>query len=184
VAGDDAAEPLPESDDAAEPLPESDDAAELALRVVARLIADGRTLAVAESLTGGQLSARLVDVPGVSAVLRGGVVAYATDLKTRLLGVDPELLAGHGPVHPEVAAQMAAGVRARLGADWGLSTTGVAGPDPQGGKPPGTVFVGVAGPDAAQIRELRLTGTRAAIRSGTVAQALHLLLFAMGEQPM
>jgi nicotinamide-nucleotide amidase len=184
MAGDEAAEPPPGFDEAAEPPPGFDEAAELAALVVARLTADGRTLAVAESLTGGQLAARLVDVPGASAVLRGGVVAYATDLKARLLGVDPDLLADRGPVDAEVAAQMAAGVRARLGADWGLSTTGVAGPDPQAGKLPGTVFVGVAGPDAAQVRALRLAGTRAEVRSRTVAQALHLLLFAVGEHPM
>jgi nicotinamide-nucleotide amidase len=184
VTGDPAAEPPPRLDPAAEPPPRFDQTAELAARVVARLTADGRTLAVAESLTGGQLAARLVDVPGASAVLRGGVVAYATDLKARLLGVDPDLLADRGPVDAEVAAQMAAGVRARLGADWGLSTTGVAGPDSQAGKLPGTVFVGVAGPDAAQVRALRLAGTRAEVRSSAVAQALHLLLFAVGEQPM
>ena len=184
MTGDQTAEPPPRFSETAEPAPGSARTAELAARVVARLTADGRTLAVAESLTGGQLAARLVDVPGASAVLRGGVVAYATDLKARLLGVDPDLLADRGPVDPEVAAQMAVGVRARLGADWGLSTTGVAGPDSQAGALPGTVFVGVAGPGGTQVRALRLAGTRAEVRSGTVAQALHLLLFAVGEQPM
>lgn len=89
----------------------------------------GWTLAVAESLTGGLLSARLVDVPGASLVHRGAVVAYATDLKARLLGVDDDLLTQRGPVDPDVALQMADGVRERIGADVGLATTGW--PDPR-----------------------------------------------------
>jgi nicotinamide-nucleotide amidase len=145
-------------------------------RVVARLTAAGETLAVAESLTGGLLAASVVDVPGASAVFRGGVVAYATDLKQSLLGVDRDLLDRHGAVHAQVAAQMASGVRDRLGATWGLATTGVAGPDPQDGKPPGTVFVGLAGPDAVRTHALSLPGDRAAVRGATVDVALHLLL--------
>ena len=151
----------------------------LARAVVERLRAAGETLAVAESLTGGLLAARLVDVPGASAVLRGAVVAYATDLKHTLLGVDAELLEREGAVHPDVAAQMAAGVRARLGATWGLATTGVAGPDPQDGRPPGTVYVGLAGPPApagAGSSALRLVGGRAQVRAATVDAALALLL--------
>jgi nicotinamide-nucleotide amidase len=148
----------------------------LAERVVARLTAEGRTLAVAESLTGGLLAARVVDVPGASVVLRGAVVAYATDLKHSLLGVDADLLAARGAVHPQVAAEMATGVRLRLGAHWGLSTTGVAGPDPQDGHPPGTVFMGLAGPDGVRTVSLRLPGARAQIRAATVDAALDLLL--------
>jgi len=147
-----------------------------AAAVVARLAAAGETLAVAESLTGGLLVARIVDVPGASAVLRGAVVAYATDLKHRLLGVDGELLAREGAVHPQVAAQMAGGVRARLGATWGVATTGVAGPDPQDGRPPGTVYVGLAGPHGVRSVGLRLRGDRAQVRAGTVDAALALLL--------
>jgi nicotinamide-nucleotide amidase len=101
---------------------------------------------VAESLTGGMLCSALIDVPGASAVVRGGVVSYATDLKHRLLGVDAGLLAANGPVDPDVATQMAHGVRERLGADWGVATTGVAGPDPQDGIAAGTVYIAVAGP--------------------------------------
>jgi CDP-diacylglycerol--glycerol-3-phosphate 3-phosphatidyltransferase len=101
------------------------------------LLARGETLAVAESLTGGALAAAVVAVPGVSATFRGGVVAYATELKSELLGVDAALLAARGPVDPDVAVAMAEGVRERLGATWGLATTGVAGPDPQDGHPPG-----------------------------------------------
>ena len=144
--------------------------------VVARLRAAGQTLAVAESLTGGLLAARIVDVPGASAVLRGGVVAYATDLKHTLLGVDAGLLDRRGAVDPEVAEQMATGVRDRLGATWGLATTGVAGPDPQDGHPPGTVFVGLAGPAGRRALALVLAGDRAAVRAGTVDAALTLLL--------
>jgi nicotinamide-nucleotide amidase len=148
----------------------------LAEEVVARLTARGQTVAVAESLTGGLLSATVVDVPGASLVLRGGVVAYATDLKHTLLGVDAELLAREGAVHPLVAAQMASGVRTRLGAHWGLSTTGVAGPQSQDGHPPGTVFVGLAWPDGVRTVSLRLLGARAQIRVATVDAALDLLL--------
>ncbi|MDQ1288222.1 MAG: nicotinamide-nucleotide amidase [Actinomycetota bacterium] len=152
------------------------DDAGLAARVIARLRDEGNTLAVAESLTGGLLAARLVDVPGASAVLRGGVVAYATDLKHVLLGVDDELLAAHGAVHPDVAAQMATGVRERLGATWGLATTGVAGPAPQDGRSPGTVHLGIAGPGGVRVVSLVLDGDRATIRRLTVDAALGVLL--------
>jgi nicotinamide-nucleotide amidase len=148
----------------------------VAARLVASLTSSGQTLAVAESLTGGLLVARIVDVPGASVVLRGGVVAYATDLKQSLLGVDADLLRRHGAVHPQVAAQMAAGVRERLEATWGLSTTGVAGPDPQDGQRPGTVFLGVAGPDGIRTVALTLDGDRARVRGATVDAALALLL--------
>lgn len=120
--------------------------------VVRLLAAAGTTLAVAESLTGGAVAAAIVDVPGASVVLRGGVVVYATDLKAELLGVPADLLATHGAVHPDVAAAMAQGVRARLHAVWGLATTGVAGPDPQDGRPPGEYHVAVAGPGGVRVR--------------------------------
>lgn len=144
------------------------------------LAGQGRTLAVAESLTGGLVTATLVEVPGASRVLRGGVVAYATELKHELLGVDADLLAAHGAVHPEVASQMAQGVRARLGADVGLATTGVAGPDPQDGKPVGTVFVAVSG-GASVVRSLTLSGDRAAIRAGSRDAVLALALDCLGD---
>jgi nicotinamide-nucleotide amidase len=148
--------------------------------LVAALAGRGQTLAVAESLTGGALTAAVVDVPGVSAVLRGGVVAYATELKHLLLGVDPDLLAAQGAVHPEVARQMAGGVRARLGATWGLATTGVAGPGSQDGHPPGTVFVAVAGPDVDRVERLLLPGGRDEVRAATVGRALLLLGVVLG----
>jgi len=139
------------------------------------LLARGETLAVAESLTGGALAATVVAVPGVSATFRGGVVAYATELKSELLGVDAALLARKGPVDPDVAVAMAAGVRHRLGATWGLGTTGVAGPDPQDGHPPGVCFVALAGPDGTRVQALALDGDRAAVRAAAVAAALALL---------
>lgn len=153
-----------------------------AAQVLALLDGAGRTLAVAESLTGGLLAARIVDVPGASAVFRGGIVAYATDLKSTLLDVDPVLLAARGPVDPEVAAQMAAGVRRRTGADVGVSTTGVAGPDSQGGRAAGTVYVAVDVRDGpCRVWPLALTGDRAAVRDGAVRAALALLGECLGE---
>ncbi|ACZ30268.1 CinA domain protein [Xylanimonas cellulosilytica DSM 15894] len=144
--------------------------------VLAAAAARGWSLAVAESLTGGLVVAALVAVPGASAVLRGGVVAYATDLKASLLGVDPGLLAEHGAVHPGVAAAMAAGVRRAAGADVGLATTGVAGPDPQDGVEPGRVYVAVATPDGDVVRRLDLPGDRAAVRAAAVDGVLALAL--------
>ena len=144
--------------------------------VLAALGALGQTLAVAESLTGGLLAAAIVDVPGASAVFRGGLVVYATDLKASLAGVDEGLLAERGPVDPEVARQLARGAALRCGADWGLSTTGVAGPDPQDGVPAGTVYIGLSDPDGHTVsRRLDLTGDRPAVRRATVASALTLI---------
>ncbi|MGW0034658.1 CinA family protein [Streptomyces sp. NPDC003314] len=141
-----------------------------AARVLALLAERGQTLAVAESLTGGLVAAELTGVPGASASFRGSVTAYATALKHELLGVDGALLAERGAVDPEVASQMAAGVRARLGADWGIATTGVAGPDPQDGQPVGTVYVAVAGPAgtvAGAAGEASLAGSPAGSRAGS-----------------
>jgi nicotinamide-nucleotide amidase len=148
---------------------------------VLRALADrGQTLAVAESLTGGLLAATIVDVPGASAVFRGGLVVYATELKARLAGVPTDLLAARGPVDPDVAGWLAAGARDRCGADWGLGTTGVAGPDPQDGQPVGTVYIGLAGPDGTRTAQrYQLAGDRPAIRRATVAAALALLATAL-----
>ena len=147
-----------------------------ASRVVATLVAAGRTVATAESLTGGLVCAALTDVPGASAVVRGAVVAYATELKAQVLGVDADLLATGGAVQAEVARQMATGVCRALGADVGVATTGVAGPEPQDGRPVGSVFVAVAVDGRVAVRELALAGDRAAIRARTVEAALALLL--------
>lgn len=137
--------------------------------------AAGLTVATAESLTAGLVSARIADVPGASAVLRGAVVAYATDLKTQLLDVPAELLADRGAVDADVAVAMATGARRRLRSDLAVATTGVAGPDPQDGQPPGTVFVAVAWPGGARARRLTLDGDRPAVREASVAAALALL---------
>jgi nicotinamide-nucleotide amidase len=144
--------------------------------VVHELVERGQTLATAESLTGGLVAAELVEVAGVSAVYRGGLVVYATDLKHDLAGVPEDLLAERGPVDADVALALARGARERCHADWGVATTGVAGPEPQDGVPVGKVFVAVAGPDVAQVRELKLDGGRAAVREGSVTAALELLL--------
>jgi nicotinamide-nucleotide amidase len=146
------------------------------VEVVVRLLKERReTVATAESLTGGLVASTLVEIPGVSAVFRGGLVVYATDLKHALAGVSEGLLTERGPVDPDVALALAAGARERCGADWGLATTGVAGPDPQDGQPVGRVFVAVAGPRSATVRELNLTGSRPEIRTGSVAAVLGLL---------
>lgn len=134
----------------------------------------GQTLAFAESLTGGLLCDEFISVAGASAVVRGGVVAYATDVKARVLGVDQALLDSSGPVDPDVARQMAQGARTALGATFGLSTTGVAGPEPQG-HPVGTVYIGVATQTHAVHRLLHLDGDRTQIRTLTVAAAVELL---------
>lgn len=151
------------------------DAASLAAEALRLLAESDGTIAVAESLTGGMVAAELTAVPGASRSFRGSVTAYATELKHSLLGVDAELLATHGAVNPQVAAQMAAGVRKALGADWGIATTGVAGPTPQDGQPVGTVFVAVAGPESGKTARLRLNGSRAEIRRESVRTVLELL---------
>ena len=144
------------------------------------LAARGLTLAVAESLTGGELLAELTRPAGASAVVLGGVVVYATELKHSLCGVDAALLAREGPVHPEVAQQLAEGARERLAvagraAGIGVATTGVAGPEPQGGRAVGTVFVGFAWDGGSDVAELSLTGARAEIRSAVVGNVVRML---------
>ncbi|MEV0526574.1 CinA family protein [Streptomyces sp. NPDC050439] len=159
-----------------------------AAQVLRLLQARGETLAVAESLTGGLVAAEVTAVPGASHVFRGSVTAYATELKREVLGVDGTLLAERGAVDAEVALQMAAGVRKVMGADWGIATTGVAGPEPQDGQAVGTVFVAVVGPEAAvggvdsalrsegKVAALRLNGERSDIRMESVRSVLTLLV--------
>ncbi len=146
------------------------------------LLKRGDTLAVAESLTGGLICAALTDLPGASKVVRGGIVAYATDLKAVLLGVPHKLIDRYGAVHPDVAVAMAEGVRLRLGAGFSVATTGVAGPDPQDGQPVGTVHVAVAAEGDAVVQTVALPGDRAAVRAGTVAVSLGLLLGRLREE--
>ncbi len=139
------------------------------------LTAQGQTVAVAESLTGGLLAAALTERAGASATFRGSVVVYATDLKQSLAGVPGPLLDAEGAVSERTAAALAAGARDRLGADWGLGVTGVAGPTEQEGQPVGTVYVAVAGLDAGEVRRLRLPGERTQVRALAVTSALDLL---------
>ena len=157
------------------------DAPQNAAAVVARLRARGWTLGVAESLTGGMLAAALISVPGASATVRGAIVAYATPLKHSLLGVDAALLEGYGAVHPEVARQMADGVRRAVmidgrPAEVGIATTGIAGPDSPDGQPIGTVHIAVITPEDSRLVSLRLDGDRQTIRSESVGHALDTLL--------
>jgi nicotinamide-nucleotide amidase len=138
--------------------------------------ARGLTLATAESCTGGMVGARLTSVPGASDVFRGGVVAYANDVKEGELGVPAALLAEHGAVSAEVAEAMAVGARSRLRADVAVSVTGVAGPD--GGtdeKPVGTVFLHAAGPNGGRGVDFSFGGDREGIRRRSTVAALHLL---------
>lgn len=153
----------------------SSHAAPPAAAVVRALAGRGETLATVESLTGGMLAAAIVDIPGASVVFRGALVVYATDLKASLAGVPADLLAERGPVDPDVAVALAEGGRARCGADWALATTGVAGPDPQGGRPVGLVYVALAGPAGHEVRELTLGPGRWAVRDGAVRVALRML---------
>ncbi|HWE90347.1 MAG TPA: CinA family protein [Pseudonocardiaceae bacterium] len=133
------------------------------------------TVATAESLTAGLVCAALTSVPGASAVVRGGLVVYATDLKTKLAGVAADLLTEHGAVHPAVAAQLAVGARTACGATYGLGLTGVAGPDPQDGVSPGRVYLALAGPAGATARVLDADGGRPAVRAAAVVAAVDLL---------
>lgn len=157
-------------------------AAVSAIDVIDALRGTGQTVAAAESLTGGLLCATLVDVPGASDVLRGGVVAYLPDSKRDVLGVDPDLLERVGTVHADVAAAMAEGAARVLGSTWGVATTGVAGPEPSEGRPVGTVHVAVAGPAGVQTRELSLRGDRRLIREQAVDAALSLLIGRLREE--
>ena len=151
-------------------------ARELATEILRLLTTNGQTVATAESLTGGLVAAALTDVAGSSQAFRGGVVAYATDLKAEVLGVDSWMLEKHGPVYAPVAAAMAEGVRMRLGATIGVATTGVAGPEPADGFPPGTVHIAVSLADDTVVRTMALNGNRDEVRRLTVERLLGLLL--------
>lgn len=144
--------------------------------VVHALAERGETLAAVESLTGGLLSSTIVEIAGASRIFRGALVVYATELKSSLAGVPAELLAERGPVDPDVAVALAEGGRRRCGADWCLATTGVAGPEPQGGKPVGMVYIAVSGPAGSTVRQLDFGGGRDAIRGGAVTSVLRLLV--------
>lgn len=149
--------------------------------IIARATERGLTLATAESLTAGAVVARLVDVPGASAVVAGGAACYSLTAKTRVLGVDAALLEETGAVTAEVAAAMADGALALYAADLAVATTGVAGPGADAlGVPAGTVQLGLARSGGATVtRELHLTGDRARIRAAAVETALDELAAAL-----
>src|SRR3954447_12330623 len=136
------------------------DAQVLGATLHAELTRHGLTLATAESLTGGALADLVSAAPGASESYLGGIVSYATSVKTTVLGVSEQTVRTHGVVSAECAEEMAARARELIGADWAISTTGVAGPTEQEGKPVGTVFVGLAGPAGATAHQLDLSGDR------------------------
>lgn len=153
-------------------------------RIITELAEAGLTVATAESLTGGLLAAALTSVPGSSAVVRGGLIVYATDLKRALAGVDAGLLDQRGPIDPDVAVALAEGARRRCAADIGIGLTGVAGPDPQDGKPPGTWYVAMVGPGGVRTSSSPASAApgsappetdRQQIRADAVDAALRLL---------
>ena len=154
----------------------------LAAEVVAALRTAGASISVAESLTGGRLCAALVDVPGASDVVLGGIVAYTAEAKTRVLGVDPVLLENVGTVDASTAAAMALNVRRQFDSTYALATTGVAGPVPSEGKAVGTVYIALASANDIDVRQLTLDGDRDSIRNDTVLQCLSLLLATLKEE--
>lgn len=161
-----------------------------AREVIAAATQRGLTVSTCESLTAGLVAASLADVPGASAVLRGGLVTYATGLKRSLAGVDADLLSERGAVDPDVAMQMARGAAQVCDADFGVSCTGVAGPESQDGKPVGRVYIGLweAGGGSAgrgdgegrgRVERFDFSGSRAQIRSQVVDACLELLAAAV-----
>ena len=160
----------------------SDPAHVLAERVLESLARRGETLATAESLTGGMLSALLTDVPGASRSFVGGVVSYATRVKVSALGVPEDVVDRYGVVSEECAVEMARGARSRLDATWAMATTGVAGPDAQEGRAVGTVWVAVAGPDRVETRCLALEGDRSEIRRSSCHAVLAVLAELVGPE--
>lgn len=148
-----------------------EDGPELAARLHEELLGRGETVACAESITGGGLADLLSGTPGASATFVGGVVSYATRIKRDLLGVTASQV-----VSADCASQLAHGVRGLMGADWAVSTTGVAGPEKQDDKPVGTVYVGVAGPRGVQVHRLSLQGDRGTIRVAAARAAVQALV--------
>jgi nicotinamide-nucleotide amidase len=145
----------------------------LQLKQLHKLLASrGETVAVAESLTGGLLAAALTQTAGASATFRGGLVVYATDLKVSLAGVDALLIHERGAVDGAVASALAQGARDRLSASWGIGVTGVAGPEPQDGKPVGTVFISVVSGGSREVIEHRFGGNRNSVRLQSVNEAV------------
>jgi nicotinamide-nucleotide amidase len=141
-------------------------------QVHSRLVELGATVATTESLTGGLLGVLLTEAPATSVTYRGGLIVYGTDTKIHMAGVDNDLLAEHGPVHPAVAEELAIGARERVDADYGVGITGVAGPGAQGGCPVGEVHVGIATAHGVSRHEHHFAGNRSDIRVAAAAAAL------------
>ncbi len=150
-------------------------------QAVLRATESGLTVATAESLTAGMVAAVLADTPGASAMLQGGVIAYANSVKADVLGVSPDLLDTVGSVDGQVAAAMASGARTACGADVGVATTGVAGPEPHDGKPVGAVYIGIATGEGATSYAYRFEGARQEIRALACGAALERLLDALAQ---
>jgi nicotinamide-nucleotide amidase len=155
----------------------------IAGEAVAGAIERGLTVATGESLTAGMVAAVLADIPGASGMLQGGVVSYQNSVKADVLGVPRELLDAVGAVDGQVAAAMAAGARRICGADIGLSTTGVAGPEPHGGKDVGAVYIGIATADGSTAYPYSFEGNRPEIRALACAAALERLLEVVAPAP-
>jgi nicotinamide-nucleotide amidase len=145
--------------------------------VVEILARRGETLAVAESMPGGNLAARLTAIPGVSAVFPGGATVYSARAKAVLAGLDPAFISAHGTVSEPVTLALAAGIRQRLGTSWGLAVTGNAGPteDPEGPAPVGTCVVAAVGPGGSECRTFRLPGGRIELQARAASWSLDLL---------
>lgn len=144
--------------------------------VLKSLSGAGQTLATAESCAGGLIAHRITNVPGASEVFLGGIIAYSNTVKTALLGVPEELLIAHGAVSEPVARAMAEGACRRLGSDWSVAVTGIAGPG--GGtpeKPVGLVYVAVHGPRVSEVHRVRFQGDRESIKQQTAEAALRIL---------
>lgn len=153
---------------------------QLASQVVQSLLKRSWTIATGESLTAGLVAATLADIPGCSQVLRGGVVAYVPEVKIRMLGVDPAVLAS-GIVSEPVALAMAQGAVERLGADVGVGTTGAAGPEAHDGAAPGIACIGLWTPSAQRTQTVHVSGDRAQVRLEVTRITLEAITGLLGE---
>lgn len=156
-------------------------------QIIATLIVRSTTLATCESLTGGLVAGELTAVPGSSAVFRGGLIPYATDLKTTLAGVDADEISRFGAVSEVTAIELARGAQRECRAEWAIATTGAAGPAELEGYAPGSVWIAIAGPAIGSVPSPfysafhTFSGSRDEVRRQTVAEALEMLLRAFGN---
>ena len=154
----------------------SADKLDLEQRVGELLKAHNLTVATAESCTGGLVASRLTDVPGASAYVKGGVVAYWNEIKRNILHVKAETLEKFGAISRQTALEMATNVREIFGTTIGLSTTGVAGPSTSEGKPVGLVYVAVVGENFSEVKECHLSGSRTEIKFQAADEAFNLVI--------